>query len=70
MYEGSSTPHTADPENQRLQTIIERADVISIEDSSVVKLYDFLVQYKDIEHDEILWRLAKTTLDKGKSIMC
>lgn len=30
-------------------------------------LYDYLIQFKDCENDEVLWRLARAATDKGKA---
>ena len=45
--------------------------VISIADqlysqNEISRLYDYLLEYKDQENDEILWRLARAAVDKGK----
>ncbi|KAL3859144.1 hypothetical protein ACJMK2_009376 [Sinanodonta woodiana] len=48
-----------------IQVIILEADKLYAQDE-VFKLYDFLFQYKDMANDEILWRLARATVDKGK----
>jgi tetratricopeptide (TPR) repeat protein len=45
--------------------IIEEADKLYT-DNEIIKLYDYLVQHKDTKNDEILWRLARATCDKGK----
>ncbi|XP_063406686.1 regulator of microtubule dynamics protein 1-like [Mytilus trossulus] len=36
--------------------------------NEILKLYDFLIQYKDCQNDEILWRLARAASDKGKLV--
>lgn len=46
--------------------IVEMADKLYSE-FEVTKLYDYLIEFKDCENDEILWRLARAATDKGKA---
>ena len=46
-------------------TIISRADQL-YNQNEISQLYDYLISFKDVENDEILWRLARAAVDKGK----
>lgn len=45
--------------------VIETAEQL-YQDYKVQELYDYLVKFKDCTNDEVLWRLARATTDKGK----
>ena len=45
--------------------IISKADQL-YHQNEVLQLYDYLLAFKDQENDEILWRLARAAVDKGK----
>lgn len=47
------------------KAVIETAEQL-YQDYKVQELYDYLVQFKDCTNDEVLWRLARATTDKGK----
>lgn len=47
------------------KAVIEAAEQL-YQDYKVQELYDYLVQFKDCTNDEVLWRLARATTDKGK----
>lgn len=47
------------------KAVIETAEQL-YQDYKVQELYDYLVQFKDSTNDEVLWRLARATTDKGK----
>ncbi|XP_060603059.1 regulator of microtubule dynamics protein 1-like isoform X2 [Ruditapes philippinarum] len=47
------------------QQILNKADYLYSE-NKVVALYDFLRMHQHSEDDEILWRLARAAVDKGK----
>lgn len=47
------------------KAVIETAEQL-YQDYKVQELYDYLVQFKDYTNDEVLWRLARATTDKGK----
>ncbi|KAL4235115.1 regulator of microtubule dynamics [Mactra antiquata] len=48
-----------------VKVITEEADRLYSENKAE-ELYTYLVQFKDQENDEILWRLARAAVDKGK----
>lgn len=48
------------------KAVIETAEQL-YQDYKVQELYDYLVQFKDCTNDEVLWRLARATTDKGKA---
>lgn len=45
--------------------IISKADQL-YHQNEVLQLYDYLLAFKEQENDEILWRLARAAVDKGK----
>ncbi|XP_071086220.1 regulator of microtubule dynamics protein 1-like [Haliotis cracherodii] len=55
----------SNPGAAKTQTIIAEADRL-YEDNDPIQLYNYLIQFKDIENDGILWRLARAACDKGK----
>ncbi|XP_061197194.1 regulator of microtubule dynamics protein 1-like [Saccostrea echinata] len=49
-----------------LKTVIETADKLYL-DYKIQELYDYLIEFKDCESDEVMWRLARAATDKGKA---
>ncbi|XP_045194232.2 regulator of microtubule dynamics protein 1-like isoform X2 [Mercenaria mercenaria] len=49
----------------KTQQILVEADRLYSENEALA-LYDYLIEFKDMENDEILWRLARAAVDKGK----
>lgn len=47
------------------KAVIETAEQL-YQDYKVQELYDYLIHFKDCTNDEVLWRLARATTDKGK----
>lgn len=52
-------------EEDKLQQILKEADRLYSQNEAMA-LYDYLIQFKDMENDEVLWRLARAAVDKGK----
>ncbi|XP_048736013.1 regulator of microtubule dynamics protein 1-like isoform X2 [Ostrea edulis] len=48
------------------KAVIETADKLYMA-HKIQDLYDYLIQFKDCENDEVLWRLARAATDKGKA---
>ncbi|CAH1778834.1 unnamed protein product [Owenia fusiformis] len=46
---------------------IQQADELYVQHHTM-QLYELLIKYKDCSNDEILWRLARAAVDKGKVI--
>ncbi|XP_022344321.2 regulator of microtubule dynamics protein 1-like [Crassostrea virginica] len=46
--------------------VIDAAEKL-YQEFKVQDLYDFLIKFKECENDEVLWRLARATTDKGKA---
>ena len=53
------------PKLDETAAVISRADQL-YNQNEILQLYDYLFDFKDLENDEILWRLARAAVDKGK----
>ena len=61
----AETPAETPTKHDAASKVISIADQLYSQ-NEISRLYDYLLEYKDQENDEILWRLARAAVDKGK----
>ena len=61
----AETPAETPTKQDAASKVISIADQLYSQ-NEILRLYDYLLEYKDQENDEILWRLARAAVDKGK----